>query len=108
MNQTTKGRIDMIVVRLNRIVDSHVVRELFTEMVEQTALLHSSARLCKSEQVENDWAVWLHHPAVEGKPAIVENLVEALGTLGIVHHTVWICCDPGVRMSCTVKPPGNR
>ena len=100
MKKTTQGLIEMIIVRLNSISDADVVQRIFIEMAEafrQPAYQLRSVRLCKSEQVENDWAIYLHHPAKkgDGKPGLAVSLAEMLRSVGLVHHTVWRSCDAG-------------
>ena len=68
MKQKTEDLIEMITVRLYNIGDAHVVHEMLKEIaekVQQPASSNRFVRLCKSEQVENDWAIYLQHPTTE-------------------------------------------
>ena len=94
MKQTTDDLIEMITVRLYNIGDAHVVHEMLKQIaakVHQPASPSRFFRLCKSEQVENDWAIYLHHPTTEkkGTTDLAISLAEMLRHIGLVNHTIW-------------------
>lgn len=98
MKTNTDDLIEMITVRLNNYVDTHIVQETLKDLVDafgQPGYRLRAARLYKSSQVDNDWAIYLYSPpdkrAVKSSLAI--SLADALRNLGLVHHTVWRPCD---------------
>ena len=63
MKKTTQERLEMIIIRLNRIYPEERIKEIFKEaakLFKESGYPVHRFSLCKSEQVENDWAVWLH------------------------------------------------
>jgi len=98
MKKITNEVIEMITVRLYSMGDTHAVQEILEEMTEafkDPVSSHRSIRLYKSEEVENDWAIYLNHPATEKnkKSDLARRLVETLRSFGLVNHTVWKPCD---------------
>ena len=98
MKKTTKGLTEMIIVRLNKISDGDAVQGIFLEMtaaLKQPAYQPGSACLLRSASVENEWAIYLHHPEKEGegKSDLAENLAGMLRSVGLVHRTIWKPCE---------------
>lgn len=100
MKQTSDDLIEMITIRLYNIGDTHIVHDMLKELAEtfkKKDASYQSIRLCKSEQVENDWAIYFKHPAstamINKKSDLAVRLAETLRDIGLVNHTVWKPCD---------------
>lgn len=98
MKTNTNELIEMISLRLNSYGDTHIFQEILNDLSDvfrQPGYPFRSARLYKSSQVDNDWAIYLRSPSAETgvKSSLAISLAEALRTVGLVHHTVWMPCD---------------
>lgn len=85
--------IEVITVRLNTCGDSQIFQNVLQELAKISAEESDSVsiELYQSEQVANDWAIHLRHPAAVrgGKSALGINLAEVLHSVGLVHHKTW-------------------
>ncbi|MCG8641690.1 MAG: hypothetical protein MI862_18310 [Desulfobacterales bacterium] len=107
MKKTTQERLEMIIIRLNRIYPEERIKEIFKEaakLFKESGYPVHRFSLCKSEQVENDWAVWLHcSETKEGmEPGGTEQLSRMLRSVGLIHHSIWKTCE-----SVEILPPAE-
>jgi hypothetical protein len=99
MNDSNNHLMEVITVRLNTCRDTQSFQGIMKEVAKLSSESSEfdSIKLYKSELVENDWAIYLHYPAVEkeGKSSLAARLTEVLHSVGLVHHQLWRPCDIG-------------
>ena len=93
MDKNVEYLMEVITVRLNTSGDIQAFQEILRELAKasEEELKTAAVKIYKSEQVENDWAIYLWYPEVEknGKSSLATNLTEAIHSFGLGHHKIW-------------------
>jgi hypothetical protein len=98
MKETAESQTEMIIVRVYSIRDTHAVHDILKEISELSKRkenCHRAIFLCKSEDVESDWAICFQNSAIEDhrKSVLAIYVAEMLRSVGLVNHTVWKLYD---------------
>ena len=113
MKKTTEDLIEMVTVRLYNIDDTHIVHDILKNLAEtfkEPADSYRSVKLCRNEQIENDWAIYIQHPLTErdgkkdNKSDLAVSLAEMLRDVGLVNHSIWKPCDTQDINNLICKP----
>lgn len=111
---SSHGQVEMITVRLNY-GNTERFLEILRHVAEGVRMEKCQARsvsFLQNGQTPGDWAILMHYPAMQdgGKSPLAIHLAEALRSVGLVNHTVWIPCtvdgiavEPGSAMETKMR-----